>query len=174
MKIERVDSKTVWNGKLFDVVIDTIKADRQLERQYIRTNFKAVVILPVTDDNKVILVKQYRSPANEMLLEFPAGKTEPGEDVPKTAARELAEETGYVAGKLEYLGKAYASPGVSSEMYHFFAATSLVKGDAHPDEDEDTEPLELPFDEFVNWINSGKITDTKTIAVTGLWLMRKK
>lgn len=174
MKIERVDSKVVWTGKLFDVVIDTIKTDKLLERQYVKTNFEAVVVLPITDENKVVLVRQYRSPANDLLLEVPAGKTEPGEDFTCTAVRELEEETGYVSSNMVYLCKTYASPGISSEMYHFFAADGLVKGKAHPDEDEDTEPIELPFDEFVNLINSGKITDTKTIAVAGLWLMRNR
>lgn len=174
MKIERVDSRVVWTGKLFDVVVDTVKTDKLLERQFIRTNFEAVVVLPITDEKKTVLVRQYRSPANDLLLEVPAGKTEPGEDIAKAVARELEEETGYKAGNVDYLGKAYASPGISSEIYHFFVATGLTKGKAHPDEDEDTQPMELPFGEFVNLINCGKISDTKTIAVTGLWLMRNR
>jgi ADP-ribose pyrophosphatase len=175
MKFEKINSKLAWTGKVFDVVVDTFKTENNIvERQYITSDYKAVVVLPITNENKVVLVSQFRSATGGMLAEVPAGKTEPSEDLQLAALRELEEETGYKAQKMTYLGNAYASPGISSEMYHFYVATDLVKGQAHPDDDEDTEPLELPFDEFVNWMKSGKITDTKTIAVTGLWLMRNK
>ncbi len=172
--MEKVSSKRVWHGKLFDVVIDQIRLDSVVERQYIETNFEAVVVLAITDSNEVVLVRQYRSPANDVLVEVPAGKSEPLEAIESTAFRELEEETGYKAGKLEYMGHAFASPGISSEMYHFFLATQLVKGDPNPDDDEDTEAFLMTFDEFVEAINCDRIRDAKTIAVTGLYLMRKR
>ena len=175
MKFEKINSKLAWTGKVFDVVVDTFKVeDGIVERQYITSDYKAVVVLPITQDNKVVLVSQFRSATGGMLAEVPAGKTEPSEDLRVAAIRELEEETGYKAQKMTYLGNAYASPGISSEMYHFYVATDLVKGQAHPDADEDTVAVEIPFDEFVNSVKSGRITDTKTIAVTGLWLMRNK
>lgn len=175
MKFEKINSTRAWTGKVFDVVVDTFNVeDNIVERQYITTDYKAVVVLPITKENKVVLVSQFRSATGGILAEVPAGKTEPSEDLQVAAIRELEEETGYKAQKMTYLGNAYASPGISSEMYHFYVATDLVRGQAHPDVDEDTIPVEVPFDEFVNWIKSGKITDTKTIAVTGLWLMRNK
>lgn len=172
--MEKISSKRVWTGKLFDVIVDKIKLDNVVERQYIETNFEAVVVLAITDGNEVVLVKQFRSAANEVLVEVPAGKTEPMEAIELAAFRELEEESGYRAGKLEYIGHAFASPGISSEMYHFFLATKLVKGDPNPDDDEDTEAFLMPFEEFVEAINCDRIRDAKTIAVTGLYLMRRK
>lgn len=172
--MEKISSKRVWTGKLFDVVVDKIKLDNVFERQYIETNFEAVVVLAITDSNEVVLVRQFRSAANEVLVEVPAGKTEPMEAIEQAAFRELEEESGYRAGKLEYMGHAFASPGISSEMYHFFLATQLVKGDPNPDDDEDTEAFLMPFEEFVEAINCDRIRDAKTIAATGLYLMRRK
>ena len=90
--MEKVSSKRVWHGKLFDVVIDQIRLDSVVERQYIETNFEAVVVLAITDSNEVVLVRQYRSPANDVLVEVPAGKSEPLEAIESTAFRELDEE----------------------------------------------------------------------------------
>ena len=175
MKFEKVDSKKVWTGKIFDVVVDTYQTDKgQAYRQYLTSGYSAVVVLPITSDNKVVMVSQFRPATGGQLLEVPAGKSEPSEDLECAARRELEEETGYKAGKMHFLGDAYATPGISTEKYFFYAATDLEKGTPHPDDDEDTVPIEVPFDEFVNWVFSGKIVDTKTIAVAGLWLMRNK
>lgn len=172
--MERISSKRVWTGKLFDVIVDQIKLENVIERQYIETNFEAVVVLAITDSNEVVLVRQYRSAANEVLVEVPAGKAEPLEAIELAAFRELEEESGYRAGKLEYMGHAFASPGISSEMYHFFLATQLAKGNPNPDDDEDTEAFLMPFEEFVEAINCDRIRDAKTIAACGLYLMRRK
>lgn len=88
--------------------------------------FESVVIIPLIEKDKVILVKQYRYPIRKFLYELPAGKVEKGESIYKAAKRELKEETGY-DGRLKKIGSFYVSPGISNEIYHFFLATNLKK-----------------------------------------------
>lgn len=164
-------SKNIWQGKLFDVVMDNFKGNPNFYRVYIRTHFEAVVVLPLSDNGNFTLVKQFRPPANSILIEAVAGKIYPGETPEKAAQRELIEETGLFAKKLVKLGEGYSSPGLSTEKYHFFFATNLENKTQNLDENENIETISLSAQELENTIASGKIIDAKTIAIFGLWRM---
>ncbi|NTU61658.1 MAG: NUDIX hydrolase, partial [Caldiserica bacterium] len=116
MKFEKISSKLAWTGKVFDVVVDTFKTENNIvERQYITSDYKAVVVLPITNENKVVLVSQFRSATGGMLAEVPAGKTEPCEDLQVAALRELEEETGYTAAEWREVTTIYPCIGYSDE-----------------------------------------------------------
>jgi len=125
----------------------------------------AVVVLPLFDDGRVLLEDHYRFAVGGNLIEAPAGTLEPGEDPAECARRELAEETGLVAGELVHLGDFYSSPGVLTELMHAYLARRLTRGPRQLEEDELLEPLEITLDEAIDWTASGKIRDAKTIAV---------
>lgn len=123
----------------------------------------AAVILPVTDDWKILMVEQYRKPCEMVSLELPAGKLDAGEPPEECARRELQEETGYIAGKLEKVLTIHSTPGFSDEVLHMFIATNLVPNKANPDEDEFISCKEYEIPELISMIEEGKITDAKTI-----------
>ncbi len=124
-----------------------------------------VAILPLASDGSAILVRQYRYPCAQTLLEVPAGKLDPGEDHHAAALRELMEETGATPDSLTYLGSAYSSPGFCDEMLHLYLAQELHFGPCHPDEDEFLEPVRVPFSTLVSRVMNGEILDLKTVAV---------
>ena len=124
----------------------------------------ASAIIPVKDDGKIILVKQYRHPVKEVLLEVPAGTLKPGEDPLECAARELEEETGYRAGKLTHLLTIYPSPGYSSEKLYIYLAEGLEKSSQNLEIDEDISVVEMSLEEALEAIREKKIVDGKTIA----------
>ncbi len=124
----------------------------------------ASAIIPVKDDGKIILVKQYRHPVKEVLLEVPAGTLKPGEDPLECAARELEEETGYRAGKLTHLLTIYPSPGYSSEKLYIYLAEDLEKSSQNLEIDEDISVVEMSLEEALEAIREKKIMDGKTIA----------
>lgn len=120
-------------------------------------------MLPILDDQRVILVWNYRYPIGQRLLELPAGTLEPGEAPDSCAARELEEEIGYRAGKLTKLAEFYPSPGVLSECMHLFLAEELQPAQQKLDPGESIELEILPFDEAVQSVMRGEIRDAKTI-----------
>ena len=123
----------------------------------------AVCVLPLTDDNEVICVRQFRFPFGKMLTELPAGKLDsPDEDPLEAARRELREETGAVAGKMTYLGDLYPSVAIFDENIRMYLATELSFGETDPDDDEFLDILRIPLDELVAQILRGEITDAKT------------
>lgn len=125
-----------------------------------------VGILPIDADGQVILVRQFRYPFGEMLLEIPAGKLDhgPGEDHYACGVRELREETGCTADEITYLGCIYPSPGFLTEVTHLYAARGLHAGEMHPDEDEFLELVRVPVDVLEQRIAAGEIRDAKTVA----------
>jgi ADP-ribose pyrophosphatase len=129
----------------------------------------AVVIVPLLDDGRVCLVRNYRLAVNATLIELPAGTLEPGERAEIAAKRELAEETGYDAGRMEALGQMLMSPGILNERMHVFVATSLAAGTAAPEADEEIETLLASWAEALAMIDDGRIQDAKTIAALLLY-----
>lgn len=123
-----------------------------------------VAVVAVDWQDNVVLVRQYRRPAEKVLLEVPAGHIEPGEKPDECAARELREETGYVAGRMERIGGFYSSPGYSTEFLHLFLATDLQAGVARPEEDETIEVAVTPLERVPHLILSGEVCDAKSIA----------
>jgi ADP-ribose pyrophosphatase len=124
----------------------------------------AVVIMPQLEDGRLILIKQYRFAVGEMLLEFPAGTLDPGEEPLQCARRELIEETGYRADHWRALGMAYPSPGYCDEQQHLFMATGLVPEHAAGDDDEVIEVKPLTVQEVEQAMMDGALVDAKSIA----------
>ena len=122
-----------------------------------------VAIVPVTEGGEVLMVRQYRYPMEEELLEIPAGKLEYGENHYDCALRELSEETGCTAGKMVYLGPIYPSPGFSREILYIYLAMDLERGDMHLDENEFLSVEAVALDCLVDKIMVNEIKDGKTI-----------
>jgi ADP-ribose pyrophosphatase len=159
----------VFEGNLLKVHRDTVRLpDGSLgEREYIR-HPGAVAIIALTDDRKLLLERQYRYPPRREFIEIPAGKLEPGEPSLDTAKRELLEETGYVAGEWSRLCAVDTSIGYSDERIEFYLARKLILKERKLDAGEFLETFLAPFDEAVEMVRDGRITDVKTVAAI-LW-----
>jgi ADP-ribose pyrophosphatase len=123
----------------------------------------AVVVLPLLDDGRVCLIRNYRISVNQTLIELPAGTLEPGEEPIVNAERELIEETGYRAAKLEQLHAFYLSPGILDERMHLFVATGLTAGETALEAGEEIENLIVPWEEALAMATDGRIQDAKSI-----------
>lgn len=124
----------------------------------------ASAIIPFIDDDKIILVNQFRKALDRNLLEIPAGKLDKGEDPKLCAIRELVEETGYKAEEVTYLGTIATAPGFCDELIYLYKGTGLSKGEKSLDDDEFTEVKVFTLEEIKEMIKSGEIIDTKTIS----------
>jgi ADP-ribose pyrophosphatase len=162
MKITK--SKKVYQCSLFGVTEDEAADSTgwRMKRSIVRHNGSAVM-MPVDEDNRVLLVRQYRLPANQFLWELPAGKVDEGESPLQAAKRELGEETGLTAKKWKKLATFYPSPGYVEEKMTIYLATKLTEGEAHPMEDERIETRWFPKKELRALITSNKILDAKTM-----------
>lgn len=157
-------SDKLYEGKLVNLRIDTVElADKKYSKREIIEHPGAVCILALTEDNCVILVKQYRKAVERALLELPAGIIELNEEPGETAKRELKEETGFSANKMEFLLEFYTSPGFTNEKVYIFLATDLTPGDTEFDDSEFIEVSKVHIDELVKRVNRGDIPDSKTI-----------
>ena len=159
-----ISSTDIFKGRILDVKVDTIMQPdgKEGSREIIR-HIGAVCVIPVTDDNKVILEKQYRYPIATLLTEIPAGKLDSAdEDRLEAAKRELREETGYTADEWIDMGLYYPAPAYSDEKITMYLAKGLHKGENDLDDDEFLEVLEVPINEVVEDIVNGTITDGKT------------
>ncbi len=164
LREEIVSRKVVFEGRLFQVELRRVRLANGLEttREVVKHG-GAVALVPVLADGRAVLVRQFRSAAGEALLEIPAGTLEPGETPEACAARELAEETGYRAGRLERLFSSFLAPGYSSEMLHTFLAADLEPTAAHADSDEVLRLETIALSEAPMLIRAGVIKDAKTI-----------
>ncbi len=128
---------------------------------------EAVVAVPVLDGGRVVMVRQWRPAVKAWVLEVPAGRVEPGEGPEQAARRELEEEVGYAAGELVKLATAYATPGYSDEVMHFFAALKLEKRGARPEAGEVLEVVEVDPDAYLAMAGR-EVLDLKTVAALAL------
>jgi|TARA_B100000959_G_scaffold285646_1_gene361070 ADP-ribose pyrophosphatase len=124
----------------------------------------SVVLVPITDDGKILLIRQYRQAAKKILLEASAGTREAGESPERTAHRELQEEVGYRAGKLISIGGSWVAPGYSTEYSHIYIATELEPASLPSDDGEDIVVEEIEFDDLHRLIASGELEDQMSIA----------
>lgn len=176
MNYKVVDSDIIHKGRVFDLKIDKLVYDSGNEgiREVAIHNGGAVVV-PVTNDNKIVLVKQFRYPLQKFLYELPAGKLEKDEDPFLCAARELTEETGYTAEVIKPLGKIFTTPGFCTELLHIYLATGLTAGNSNREEGEfGMETYEFTLDEVVRKIIFGDITDAKSICGIFYFMNREK
>jgi len=160
---EFIDSKKIFQGRVFDVSVDTVREGEQTYIREIVHHPGSAVILPVFDDDTIALVKQYRHPAVKYLLELPAGTLNDRERPEAGAARELEEELGLVAGRLEKLSEFFISPGFLSEKMWLYLATDLRETQQRLDEDEAIEVVRVSIDRALQMITDNEIEDAKTI-----------
>ena len=161
---KQTGTENIYDGIILHVRRDTVTLPngKPAIREVIRHN-GAVCIVPITDDGKVVVERQFRYPVNEVITEIPAGKLDSkDEDIYDAARRELREETGATARELIYLGKLYPTCAYSDEVIHIFVAKGLTFGERDLDEDEFLNIVTVPFDELLKDIIDGKIPDSKT------------
>ena len=170
LKETRIDGGIAYDGGFLKVHKDRIRLPNGAEttREYIR-HPGAVVVLPVLDDGRVLLERQYRYPNEQVFIEFPAGKIDAGEDHLDCAKRELEEETGYTATDWQFLTTIHNAIAYSDEHLEIFLARGLTAGPAKLDEGEFLECFTATVDELLEWVRTGRITDVKTIIGT-FWL----
>ncbi len=162
--------ETVHVGRRIRVEVNTLStADGRIIRRDAIRHPGAVVILPVLDAERVVLLRNFRFVIGETLWEVPAGTVEPNEPLEACARRELLEETGYSAAKWRSLDFIYASPGVLDEKLHLFVAEELTPGEAKPEPDEQLEPVIVRLDDAIRMCLDGTIRDAKTITSLLLW-----
>jgi ADP-ribose pyrophosphatase len=170
---EPVSSREIYRGRIVHLFEDTVRLPNgKLATREVMRHPGAVAVVPLTQDGEVILVRQYRYPFAEALLEIPAGKLDAGEEPESCARRELEEETGVEAAKLIPLGVFYPSVAVLDEKIFLFLARELTQKNSHPDEDEFLRVERVPMETLVQRILTGSVPDGKTqTAVLKAWLL---
>jgi len=166
-----ISGERVYDGVLLKVQRDVVRLPdgSQGTREYIR-HPGAVAIVPVFDDGRVLLERQFRYPHRRVFIELPAGKLEPGEPHLDTAKRELLEETGYTAAEWTRLGVIHTAIAYTDEAIEMFLARKLQhEGKAKLDAGEFVETMSVPFGEAIEMVRDGRITDAKSIAGL-LWM----
>ena len=159
-----LDSELLYDGRIVKLRRDAVQVPNgNTALREVVEHPGGVAILPLDADGSVIVVRQYRSPLAQMVLEIPAGKLEYGEDPRSCAVRELEEEIGATAA-LTALGTIYSSPGFCTEQIHLYLARELSFGPCHPDEDEFLLPERIPLAQLTDMALSGELTDGKTVA----------
>ena len=165
-----VSGEQVFDGDLLKVYRDKVRLPDGSSggREYIR-HPGAVAIVPLFDDGRVLLERQFRYPHRREFIEIPAGKLEPGEPHLATAKRELAEETGYAAADWRYLGVIHTAIAYTDEAIHLYLAKRLSRTERKLDQGEFLETLVRPFDEALGMIRDGELSDAKSVAAL-LWV----
>lgn len=158
-------TKKLFEGKIINLRVDTVilPNGREATREVVE-HPGAVAIVPILEDGRILLVRQYRHAVGQMMLEIPAGKLDKGELPEECALRELEEEAGYKAGKLRKLVSIYTAPGFSDEIIHLYVADNLVPTSQRLDEDEFLHIEVHGKEEIRNLISKGHICDGKSIA----------
>jgi len=165
---EVIATEEIYHGRVFDISVATIREGGETYKREIVHHPGSAVIIPVFEDSTVALVRQYRHPAVRYLLEAPAGTLSPPERPEDGAARELEEEIGVRAGRMEKLTEFFVSPGFLEEKMWVYLATELVETEQNLDDDEYLKIVRLPLSRAMEMISDGEIEDAKTII--GLWL----
>jgi ADP-ribose pyrophosphatase len=166
----RMASETVFSGKLLEVRRDTVRLpDGGVATREFVVHPGAVLIVPVLDDGRLVLERQFRYPIGRVMLEFPAGKIDPGEDALATAQRELIEEAGYAANAWRKLGTLHPEIGYSTEFIDMYEARELSFVGARLDEGEFLDIVAMTEDELLVTYDCGGFTDAKSIAALFAW-----
>lgn len=167
MAMERkIESRRIYQGRVVSLRVDTVRLEpkgTEAIREVVE-HAPGVTIVPVDAQGMVILVRQFRTPAQQTLLECPAGTMEEGETPEQAVHRELLEETGYRAQRLVRLGGFWMSPGFCTEFMHAYLALGLEPGPAQQEADEDIQLERVPSSRIPDLVRSGQVQDAKSIA----------
>jgi ADP-ribose pyrophosphatase len=158
-----ISSEQIFHGRVFDVTVDTVREGAITYKREVVHHPGSAVIIPAFPDGTVALVRQYRHPAVRYLLEAPAGTLNLGERPEEGAARELEEELGFVAGKLEKLSEFFVSPGFCEEKMWLYLATEMTRTEQRLEADEVLDVVRLTLRQALEMITDGEIEDAKTI-----------
>jgi len=165
MSFELLHSETLLKGRAFSIRRDTLKTpDGHETKLDIIEHGGSVIIVPVDKNGNLLFVRQYRHAAGMDLLELPAGTLEEGEDPAECAAREIREETGFAADKIEKIGDFYLAPGYSTEFMHVYLARELRYDPLEADADEFLSVETIPFAEAIQMAERGEMPDAKSLA----------
>jgi ADP-ribose pyrophosphatase len=170
---KKLASKKIFAGRLLKLKVDSVKLPSGVKStREIVEHPGAVAIIALTEDNKLVLVRQFRTAAGEVLLELPAGVPFKGENGERTARRELEEETGYRARSAKKVYEGYASPGYSNEVIQFYLAKGLTLRKQKTEADELIEVDLIDLGLCLDLVKTGKIRDNKTaigVMIAGLF-----
>ena len=172
MNYRIVKSDVIYSGKVFNIKVDQIEYNTGNKAvREVAEHPGGAVVVPVTEEGKIVMVTQHRFPVNEILLELPAGKLSKGEDPKLCAVRELEEETGYKSDNVNELGSIFTTPGYSTEKLWIYLAKDLKPGNHNREEGEfGMQVFELSLKEVEEKIYNGEIVDGKTIC--GIFLAK--
>lgn len=166
-----VKSEKIFEGKIINLRVDTVELeDKKYTKREIVEHRGASAILAVNEKNEVLLVKQYRKAVENFMYEIPAGTLNIAEEPVECALRELEEETGYKAEKINKVFEFFSSPGFSNEKIYLFKAENLVFTSTKFDEDEFIETVKVSKEEAEKMIKTGRISDGKTLVGILYWL----
>jgi len=158
-----LESHTIYEGPIFTITHDTVQlGDGSRSIRDVLLHHGGVCVIPITDDNEIFMVRQFRYPFRTVTMEVPAGKLEVGEDHSVCGRRELLEETGCICSEFIYLGEMYPTPAYNSEITHMYLARGLEYQKQHLDEGEFLEVVKIPFSKAVEMVMKGEIKDGKT------------
>lgn len=154
----------IWSGPVGTFGVDEVELDGGLRIELALLKHPgASAIVPFLSQDRILLLRQYRYAASQTLWEVPAGKLDPGEAPATCASRELEEETGYRAGRLEHMGSIFTTPGFTDEVIHLFAAHDLRPGTLGQSDDERIEVVEITLADALEKVCAGEVSDAKTI-----------
>lgn len=165
-KFKKISETEIYKGKRVHLVTEGIQLPDGRETVWeLIKHIGAAAVIPVDQDGKIIMVKQYRNASDSITLEIPAGTLDEKHEDPKDCAiRELEEETGYIAESMEFLMKFYSAIGICDEVISIYVAKGLIPTQQNLDEDEYVEIVHLELDELIQMIYNGELIDNKTIS----------
>jgi ADP-ribose pyrophosphatase len=172
--LELLSSERVYEGRLFSVDVEQVRlpSGRTGKREIVR-HPGAVVLVIVDNEEKLLMVRQYRRAADRYLLELPAGTRDKEESAEECARREAEEETGFSVARVERIGGFYSAPGFCTEYLECFLCTGLGGTELKPEEDEDLELVRLSIEELQQAFARGEVEDAKTLAGVMLYMARQ-
>ena len=158
-----ISSERIYEGAIINLRRDEVTVQNGTSYREIIEHNGGAVLAAVTDEGKMVMVRQYRKPAGRVMLEVPAGKIDSGEEPLSAAIRELKEETGYTATEVKFMTSFYPSVGYSEEVLYLYLCTGLEQGEPDPDENEAIDIEEMDVEDLFSMIMKGRINDAKTL-----------